>query len=36
MNSQVEVTWQTLQTIVHSIIMVHAWFYEKCIHFALM
>ena len=34
-NDQVEVTWQTLQTISHSI-MVHVWISDKCIHFSLM
>ena len=35
MNGQVEVTWRTLQTIEHSI-MVHERVYEKYIHFALI
>ena len=35
MNGKVEVTWGTLQTIAHSI-MVHARFIDKSIHFALM
>ena len=35
MNGQVEVTWRTLRTIAHSI-MVHARVLEAYIHFALM
>ena len=35
MNRQVEVTWRTLHTITHSL-MVHAQFLEACINFALM
>ena len=35
MNGQVKVTWITLRTISHSL-MVHARFLEACIHFALM
>ena len=35
MNDQVEVTWWTLQTISHSI-MVHTRVLDKYIHFALM
>ena len=35
MNGQVEVTWRTLRTIVHSL-MVHARVLKACIHFALM
>ena len=35
MNRQVEVTWRTLRTIAHSL-MVHARAPENCIHFALM
>ena len=35
MNGQVEVTWRTLCTITHSL-MVHARFLEAYIHFALM
>ena len=35
MNDQVEVTWQTLRTISHSI-MVNAQVSDKYIHFALM
>ena len=35
MNDQVEVTWQTLQTIKHSI-MVHTRVLEKYLHFELM
>ena len=35
MNGQVEVTWRTLSTIVHSL-MVHARVPENYIHFALM
>ena len=35
MNSQVEVTWRTLRTILHSI-MVHAQVLDEYIHFALM
>ena len=35
MNGQVEVTWRTLRTISHSI-MVHAWVSDIYIHFALM
>ena len=35
MNGQVEVTWRTLHTVAHSL-MVHARFLEAYIHFALM
>ena len=35
MNGQVEVTWRTLRTIAHSL-MVHARFLEAYIYFALM
>ena len=35
MNVQVEVTWRTLRTVAHSL-MVHARFSEAYIHFALM
>ena len=35
MNGQVEVTWRTLRTVAHSL-MVHARVLEACIHFALM
>ena len=35
MNRQVEVTWRTIRTISHSL-MVHAIVLEACIHFALM
>ena len=35
MNGQVKVTWRTLRTIVHSL-MVHAIVLEEYIHFALM
>ena len=35
MNGQVEVTWRTLRTVAHSL-MVHARFSEACVHFALM
>ena len=35
MNRQVEVTWRTLRTIAHSL-MVHARVLEAYIHFALM
>ena len=35
MNAQVELTWKTLQTIAHSI-MVHARVYDQYIHIALM
>ena len=35
MNGQVKVTWKTLRTIAHSL-MVHARFSEAYIHFALM
>ena len=35
MNEQVEVTWRTLCTISHSL-MLHARVSEACIHFALM
>ena len=35
MNRQVEVTWITLRTIEHSL-MIHARFLEACINFALM
>ena len=35
MNGQVKVTWRTLRTVAHSI-MVHARFLEAYIHFALM
>ena len=35
MNFQVEVTWQTLKNIAHSI-MVHAWVSDEYTHFALM
>ena len=35
MNVQVEVTWQTLRTIAHSL-MVHARVLEAYIHFALI
>ena len=34
-NRQVRVTWRTLRTIAHSL-MVHAIVYEACIHLALM
>ena len=34
-NGQVEVTWRTLHTIKHSL-MVHARFLEACIHFTLI
>ena len=34
-NGQIEVTWKTLQIIVHSI-MVHAWFSDEYIHFVLI
>ena len=35
MNVQVELTWRTLRTIAHSL-MIHARVSEVCIHFALM
>ena len=35
MNGQVEVTWRTLRTITHSL-MIHAGFLEAYIHFALI
>ena len=35
MNGKVEVTWRTLRTIAHSL-MVHARVLEACIHFAFM
>ena len=35
MNRQVEVTWRTLRTVAHSL-MVHARFPEVYVHFALM
>ena len=35
MNGQVEVTWRTLRTVAHSI-MIHARVLEAYIHFALM
>ena len=35
MNRQVEVTWRTLRTVAHSL-MVHARFPEVFVHFALM
>ena len=35
MNRKVEVTWRTLRTVAHTL-MLHARFLETCIHFALM
>ena len=35
MNDQVEVTWKTLKTIAHSI-MVHTWVSDEYINFALI
>ena len=35
MNGQVEVTWRTLRTVAHAL-MVHARVTEVCVHFALM
>ena len=35
MNGQVKVTWRTLRTVAHSL-MVHARVPEACIHFSLM
>ena len=35
MNEQVEVTWRTLRTISHYL-MVHARFWEACVNFALI
>ena len=35
MNRQVEVTWRTLRTVAHSL-MVHARVLEACVHFGLM
>ena len=35
MNGQVEVTWITLRTVAHSL-MLHALVPEVCVHFALM
>ena len=35
MNGQVEVTWRTLRTVAHTL-MVHARVLEVCVHLALM